>query len=514
MSKRALESPTAVGPTQKRAKRHNDDRLSALSDELVLRILSFLEVSDLIVCHGVSHHLCTLSQDSSIWRLLYYRRFIKPRSSRMLKLSRWLHEHQSLTGGRQTDWKKRYKLSLNWSKGRCDIRTTQVSMVTAVPSPLVRMYKDLLITAQRTKGLEIWSASAEQELLLSKPWDVGVDNDEHDLGQDLIPTALTVDSVEAQPDILHIAVAFTRSLLTIYKYNVKRRTLDTVRRWSSPGIGAANMIAMIDRFLVLLYSGSIELHDLQLLAQEQVSTQLQPFPPPLASLRSHIPGGPMALNVRLIKTSVCVSFASVEPSIYHGWVAGMQETTWASDGTLLSCRRASSPQTGIDRDPFALPVTDALPTSLSYNHPYLLTAHADNTLTLFLVSSNGNEIRIGEGQRLWGHASSVAGALVNSRGKAISVTSKGGELRVWDLEGGGESMVMKKRQLAGDLSVRIAAESVLVGNPKAPSQVQGTPPSIQYPVRTGEWVDFDDEKVVVLRGQPEGSHDLVVYDFT
>ena len=514
MLKRPLEDPARSTPVQKRIRTCDIDRLSFLSDELVLRILSFLEVPDLVICHRLSHRLNALSTDSQIWRFLYYRKFIKPRSSRMLRLSRWLHEHQSLTNGRQTDWKRRYKLSHNWSKGKCRVRKTRLPIVNSIPALLVRMHKDLIVTAQKERGLQIWSAAAEQVLLLSRPWGPTICDNENGALFDPTPTALAVDCVERLPDILHIAIGFLNSVFVIYRYDTKSKAVELVYIHSMSRNRAISMIAMAARHVVLSYDGDMELYDLDLLVQQQQSSRAHSLPQSIASLVSYTPGRPMALSVRALNDSICVSVAFVLPSYYFDWVVGVQETMWKSDGTLLSCRSATSHQAGSDCDPTATPLKNSRPTSLSYTHPYLLTAHADNTLTLFLVSSDKAWLQIGEGQKLWGHASSVAGALVNGRGKAISVTNKGGELRVWDLEGGGESTAMKRRLLAGDLSVRIAAETSLDLDPKTAIQRQEYSPSIQRTIRSGEWIDFDEEKVVVLHERVEENRDLVVYDFT
>ena len=90
------------------------------------------------------------------------------------------------------------------------------------------------------------------------------------------------------------------------------------------------------------------------------------------------------------------------------------------------------------------------PTSLSYTHPYLLVAHPDNTLTLYLVTSTAQALSISAGSRLWGHTSSVSGAHVGGRGKAVSVSRRGDELRIWELEGGFASSAAKRRLAMGD----------------------------------------------------------------
>lgn len=57
--------------------KYHDQQFSALSDELVLRILSFLSVSELVLTQRVSRRLCALGADRSLWRRLYYERFVR-----------------------------------------------------------------------------------------------------------------------------------------------------------------------------------------------------------------------------------------------------------------------------------------------------------------------------------------------------------------------------------------------------------------------------------------------------
>ena len=50
MPKRSREDQELDGPSAKRLRPSNTDRLSHLSDELLLRTLSYLSVSDLVLC--------------------------------------------------------------------------------------------------------------------------------------------------------------------------------------------------------------------------------------------------------------------------------------------------------------------------------------------------------------------------------------------------------------------------------------------------------------------------------
>ena len=272
-------------------------------------------------------------------------------------------------------------------------------------------------------------------------------------------------------------------------------------------------------------------------------------PPTLiSSLRSQTAYPPISLTIRASSTSIVASIAYAMPTWTSGWSVGLQEIRITPDGAIIDSRMASAATRG------ALPpptnpqfrtsvhnhgtttldqqvvtsvrmVLGSKPTSLSYNHPYLLSAHPDNTLTLHMVTSNSEELSIGVGSRLWGHTSSVSGAHVGDRGKAVSVSAIGNELRVWELEGGVSSSTSRRRAAAGEASVRVRpernqatferkAENTL----RAHIDTTADSGSMRQEVHdestvTHGWVAFDDEKVVLLREKMLGTQALVVYDF-
>lgn len=130
---------------------------------------------------------------------------------------------------------------------------------------------------------------------------------------------------------------------------------------------------------------------------------------------------------------------------------------------------------------------------------YLLASHADNTLTLYLVKSTATSVLIDSGQRLWGHTSGISTAQVSARGKAVSVSTRGSELRVWELEGG----VPERRRL--NASVRVESQTYQDGDDVGKEWREDG---------LGWLGGFDEEKVVVLREKDEGRQALVFYDFT
>jgi hypothetical protein len=245
------------------------------------------------------------------------------------------------------------------------------------------------------------------------------------------------------------------------------------------------------------------------------------------------------------------------PTYLSGWTVGIQEVRVSPKGELLESRIASAIDqhyrplaftsrpiiqhltpfsTSSSTPPLALELKHihSKPTSLSYTHPYLLVSHPDNTLTLYLVTSTAESLSISAGSRLWGHTSSVSGASVGSRGKAVSVSRRGDELRVWELEGGFGSSAARKRLAGGDLSIQVRPESKALptsdqhqsgldlvhkagaGGTVSAADSSSNQDSDEEPelTLTRGWIGFDDENVVLLKEQSQGRQALVVYDFT
>jgi|TARA_R110002003_G_scaffold141_12_gene12962 hypothetical protein len=108
------------------------------------------------------------------------------------------------------------------------------------------------------------------------------------------------------------------------------------------------------------------------------------------------------------------------------------------------------------------------------------------------------------------------------RGKAVSVSRLGDELRVWDLEGGIATAMTRRRFRNGDMSVRVQPSKALDGSSQA--EKDSTRNTIGLRIALDQqfddstvsrgWVGFDEQNVIVLREKLEGRQALVVYDFT
>ena len=109
------------------------------------------------------------------------------------------------------------------------------------------------------------------------------------------------------------------------------------------------------------------------------------------------------------------------------------------------------------------------------------------------------------------------------RGKAVSVSRLGDELRVWDLEGGTASLANRRRFRNGELSVRVQPSRATDDPAEGQDDDDGERNfGLRFALDQGfddssvsrGWVGFDEQNVIVLKEKREGSQALVVYDFT
>lgn len=288
---------------------------------------------------------------------------------------------------------------------------------------------------------------------------------------------------------------------------------------------------------------------------EQEQAQL-PAPYLMTSLKSYSSSPPLALSIR--KTA-SATVASIAYTFFtrHGWSIGIQDLHITPDeasksAPVIATRLAYTTPTTISTSVHALgahagasqrvapPPLNAVPntnpaqhstsplssptqrdiphhhqaqgpTTLCYSHPYLLATLPDNTLILHLCTSTASALSISPGIRLWGHTSGISDAEITARGKAVSVSSRGDEMRVWELEGrpsGVRSRSVEVRAAAAAASPNpaVAAEEKKAGDDDG--ALGG-----DWEERRN-WVGFDDEMVIVLKEARGGRESLLVYDFT
>lgn len=264
-----------------------------------------------------------------------------------------------------------------------------------------------------------------------------------------------------------------------------------------------------------------------------------PAPYLMTSLKSHTSDPPLALSIRKTGTTTVASIAYTFFT-RQGWSIGIQDlhitpnarpqyppqittrlaytnpvqTAPSRDLGSLSPSRTQQPSARLPfthDDPSASSLSSSMtessppstphqpgPTTLSYTHPYLLATLPDNTLILYLCTSTAANLSVSPGIRLWGHTSGISDADITSRGKAVSVSSRGEEMRVWELEGRPSGLRSR--------SVEIRAGG---GGGGADNSSGGG----EWDERRN-WVGFDDEMVIVLKEAKGGRESLMVYDFT
>ena len=494
----------------------------------------------------------SLADDPQLWKAAYYFRFVRPRASRIpglrghdtstkalhysSKISKWLEDDHLVRSGKKTNWKRQYKLRHNWSIGSCNVSQTKVAEQASIPPLLVRLYENTVFTADSTEGLRVLSIHGEPIVLATLPFSVEAKT----TARPPKPTSLAVDASTSDASVIGVAVGFADGEFAVYQFDKRKSALALLYQHAPSSNGTVSAIAYASPYILTMTEA-------QLLSLYMFPHTLPcPFRPDkhtvvaprlLSSLKSHTAWPPLSLSIRATSANVSASIVYAMPTYLAGWSVGMQEMLLTLEGRIIESRLASAEPQGFhslsaDRDESRSPSQKSRvstssvrhrpysrPTSLSYTHPYLLAAHADNTLTVYMVTSNAGDLTIGPGRRLWGHTSSVASAHVGDRGKAVSVSKRGNELRVWDLEGGTISQTSRRRSVFGadaEGSVQVRAETKVESARKVPQQVtevQSRCKDEDMAVTEG-WVAFDEEKVVVLREEQKGAQALVVYDFT
>jgi len=332
-----------------------------------------------------------------------------------------------------------------------------------------------------------------------------------------------VETVDEEP---HVLLGFTDGAFSTYVLKAEGRFENRLSYNSADGPLMAVAVAMpyamtISKTKFLsLYDLSAQNHD----REKDVGLTS------IARLQSDASFSPVSLSLRRTPERVIATIAYAFNRLHSGWCMGLQEIKLSASGTLLDSRLTSSIETPFDaryqgKDkwemstrftsslPFPLhPQLMSPPTSLSYEHPFLVSTLADNTIMSFLVTSNENKLEISAGRRLWGHTSAVSGAEVNNRGKAVSISSRGDEMRVWELEtvmtAGGQprtSTAIKGIDPLSGVTAALARRGSGLG-----LALQDLKRELGL---TRRWVGFDEEQVVVL-GERDQTQVMALYDFT
>ncbi|KAL9617383.1 MAG: hypothetical protein Q9160_007833 [Pyrenula sp. 1 TL-2023] len=556
------------GPSTKRRRVEITDRLSKLSDELILKILAYLSISSLVKCQRSCHRLDSLAGDSELWKRKFYARWIRPRTRRIpasrghgsfdnqshlsSKLVNWLDHGHLLQKDRETDWKRQYKLKHNWSNGTCKVKDIEVKQPPFMPV-LVRLHNGVVFTADRDYGLRAWNTkshnllTSEKLLLAATSWST--------------PTSLGIGPASGDSEDVDIAVGFDSGSFRIYTFDSQRFSFTL--RYSRPpsSFGSVTAVSPAYPYLAVLFDHkSISIYKFPESESESRVSYRFKDPHLIHSLNTPQRNSPATLSLRAIEDAITIGVAFLSPKLNQTWCVGIQEihlptttpdpvtdpniqsSPFTPHSPTTSSRLAFSSLKYLSSSTFLFPQDQARnqalnqPLSISYSHPYLLTTNPDNTLEICLVTSDANCLTISDSRRLWGHTSAVSGAEVSNRGRAVSVARRGNEVRLWDLEdlvtssGGGARTGIGMGMGPKRSSVPIAVESqapLSLTPSAADSSAQrrkdlglglgAALPLADPAATTGTargYVGFDEEQVVVLREIQPGKQILSCYDFT
>ena len=568
MSKRMVDVGWDESTTPRKRPKWNDamhaepvgplsfSHISKLSDEVLLNIFEKLSLEQILSCQEVSHRWQHLSTDPELWKRLYFLRFVKPRLAHVHSRTRtriatqgwWKNERTQTEGEPRKDWKQLFRLRHNWHKGRCAISEIDISnspdryvvqeaprqisfwneSAPSVSPPLVQFDGKIFVAVDKQAGLRAWDIGlikdGERKMVgcrrlknYEQGWRLG---EPAALGLDVNGTTTDIvvgfDSGGAM--ILHLKPAdgiegedFGFDVRVIVPPPVSPEKIQHVT-YSHPYLLTLDAKYYLRAYLF------------------ESSECLLDVPRSFATLRAQALHGPCNLTLRKSKASlersVTASIAYSMPLFHGGWSVGIQEVTLdvsCPDGIAQTRVGVCVPSTyeltiHPDQPPSRFNmslVPVASPTSISYSHPYLLTSHRDNTLTLYLARSTDKKITIGQPRRLWGHTTGVARVGVAGRGRAVSVSQVGGEVRVWelesiaaavskadtDIEDGAVVEIIESVRVENTSSLRVGKELYLDNVPSR------TPTAV-------EWIGFDEEKVLVVTRDEARDKNVTLYDFT
>lgn len=465
------------------------------------------------------------------------------------------------------DWKKQYKLRHNWSKGKCAVDELQLgqelSLSETSPSShkmLVKVADGIAVTADVATGLRAWDLKTKQlvaqiglEEVESKSAPSCITIDDQHIQSHILEIAVgftdgsfgiwKLDMREkrivrryrheksSNGHLVGIAFSYpylltaTKSvLISLYTFD---RPQDTNRSATTESDSETEQGSHSSETV------REDSEEERILSRSKATVPgelrrggMLRAPYLLTSLKSHTSRAPLALSIRKTAGSIVASIAYTFSTL-QGWSLGIQDlhlrpSTSRSKSTpdVMTTQLAYSlPVRGVPSHIPSPPTTPSRhrhtslssslqddvdgPINLCYTHPYLLATLPDNTLILYLCTSSATSLSISPGIRLWGHTSGISDAEITARGKAVSVSCRGEEIRVWELEG---------RAHGRSIEVRPTTKSTADDEEGDAEDITGTAAAVQWDDRRN-WVGFDDEMVIVLK-ESKGRESLMVYDFT
>ncbi|RMZ77951.1 hypothetical protein DV738_g4173, partial [Chaetothyriales sp. CBS 135597] len=489
------------------------------SDEILLRIFAYLPVRQLLCIERVSQRTRRLAADTEIWRLKYFDHWIftrlpglRARSRRSLdelvrpkESIRWpgppgAGPPGAVLRGGTIDWKRLYRIRRNWDKGAARFEEIKVAS-PASPPVLAEVCQGLILTADGRHGLRAWSKRDGRKQLLHQ---IALD------GQ-ITPLSLAAD---ATAGTVTVTVGSDCGRIDLYRFRSEsgfQKLLD----FRSPTVSGVAAIALKWPYaLNIAHDQTVHLHLILQHPHEGPEIWSATL---LTSLSASVPFLTPTLSLRYSARTVFISISYAFNELNGGLCIGLQEVRLSTQGGVAADQLSYT----VDALPEAKsgcakgPLITGPPSSISYSHPYLLVCLPDNTIMAYVITSNDDKLEMSSGKRLWGHTSAISRAEVTHRGRAVSVSARGNEVRVWELE---DELMLPSR---GKTSTAVTPWSggrldtaKATANSTRTKGLGLTLKELRHTLAlTQQWVGFDDEQVVVMCERDQ-SQIMACYDFT
>ncbi|KAK9458832.1 uncharacterized protein V1516DRAFT_629749 [Lipomyces oligophaga] len=424
--------------------------ISSLSTEAVLSILSYLNAADLATISKVSKKFQILADDEVLWHNLFEENF--PRLG-----------NQAWDRGALADlsWKSKYRLRYNWSAGRCHTRrfdmmsggdlvnwSSRQTETFKDKRTIVQSIGSRIFTASRKDGLRAWNFEGHLEAKFAEE---NPERFEHYLRDDLdvYPFGLETRSMSfykmsKDSDSIFIVRGMDLGPLELYSFSSSLLQFTYLTYQLPPNKNRSAVIETVCEppFLVVLtdkpfvYVYSIE--DISKENDMKLITSLSS--PPIL--------GPTSLSIR--KENDTIDGEVVIAAIGY-FQEGIGQTTQGPvlQEICLSVKTRSILQTRVaihEQPPrrnfqfshalrLMRPVSTSRIIQIVHSHPFLISVHSDNTLTLYKITASRHDLKISFGSRLWGHTTGVQDVRISGYSRrAVSAAPDGTELRIWDLD--------------------------------------------------------------------------------
>lgn len=392
MVKRSVEWED--GPVVKR-RGGNFDRFS---EEMLLTIFSYLDVSELINCHRVSRRWYRISSDNSLWKKLYSSRFGDN------------DKYHGTDKDMSLKWKVLFRIQYNWHCGSGRLQTVQLSTVHERHETMACCGRVIFRITQGPEGPELVIGDVSGTLLSTVPLSPIMGSRQYDVQARLV-------AASENNGVHTICAAFSDGSALALQWSGHSRRLGTTHPICISD--RANPITAITCKwpLVALMTSNRRVSVIDIDSKRQVYSAFGTQIPPTHNASLKIGSSPVPGMAH------CISIVYYKQLLCRDWAICVDEVHLSTNYSTSSTRSASCVG-------FSAPAT-TLPTC--YEPPYVVTGNPDNTMGCYFVQSSRSGLSIAPHVQLWGHLNGVGQVKVRQSGRAVSVASNGQEILWWDL---------------------------------------------------------------------------------